>query len=223
MKTKFLTFPFEIKDADEKKGMIEGYASTFGNIDLGLDVVDKGAFSKTIRESGGKVPILADHNPSKQIGWNLSASEDEKGLLVKGELDVENNQAAKERFSLVRKALEIGAKAGLSIGYYTIKAEPDVENPRIRRLKELKLFEYSLVTFPMNTEAMTTAAKHWAEGLQKDTLNESVLAFIEQLKSRGFSMDDINQALLDSGAAEKASDPDNLIQSMDRLISAMKN
>ena len=64
------SFELEIKDADSN-GMIRGFASTFGNVDLGMDVVDKGAFKKAIKESKGLWPILADHDPTKQIGWNL--------------------------------------------------------------------------------------------------------------------------------------------------------
>lgn len=200
---KFLSFPFEVKSVDESEGYIEGYASTFGNIDQGFDVVDKGAFSRTLQSSKGKVPILADHDPRKQIGWNLEAKEDESGLWVKGHLDLKNNQMARERFSLVKKAHEIGAKAGLSIGYTTIKAEPDPDRPVVRRLKELKLWEYSLVTFPMNTEAMVTAAKNWMEGA---SLDDSLEHWIAAAKENGYSDSQILSAL-GSRAAKSSADP----------------
>jgi len=209
----YKTFSYEIKtiheDEDNKEGKIEGYASTFGNIDLGLDIVVKGAFSKTIKESKGKFPILADHNPSKQIGWNEKASEDDTGLLVKGAIDL-NVQAGVERFSLAKKALKIGAPMGLSIGYFTIKAEPDSDNPRIRLLRELKLFEYSLVTFPMNTEALITAAKNIG-ALDK------ARCLIEQLKLQGISRRDLEIAL-HYEAAKVDEDPTAIGQSIDNLI-----
>jgi len=64
MKTmQFKTFPLEIKDVDTQ-GTIRGYASTFGNVDLGLDIVDKGAFKKSLKENSGVFPILADHSPA---------------------------------------------------------------------------------------------------------------------------------------------------------------
>ena len=88
----------------------------------------------------------------------LKGLEDDAGLAVKSVL-ILDVQKARERLALAKKALEIKARAGLSIGYSTIRAEPDQTNPRIRRLKELKLWEYSFVTFPMNTEALVTAAK----------------------------------------------------------------
>lgn len=212
---KFLTFGFEIKDLDEaaNEGRFTGYASTFGNIDLGLDIVEKGAFKQTLKATKGKIPILADHNPYEQIGWNEKAIEDDRGLLVEGSIDL-NVQKGKERYSLAKKALEIGAKFGLSIGYMTIKAEPDKENPRIRRLKELKLFEYSFVTFPMNVEAMVTAAKGLA-GVDRANF------ILEHLKLAGIEKTELEQALQIEAAA-KSKDP-GLSQSLDRLISILKS
>lgn len=208
----FKVFPFEIKDADSQ-GFIRGYASTFGNVDLGLDVVDKGAFKKAIKETGGgKFPILADHDPSKLIGWNLRAEEDDTGLKVEGQLDL-NVQLAKERYSLARKALELGIPMGLSIGYMTVKAEPDRDKPMVRRLKELKLFEYSIVTFPMNTEAMITAAK---SALTQDRVS----LILEEAKRLGLSENDLKMALY--GAADSG-DPNNYVQSIDQIINQFKS
>lgn len=212
----YKTFKFDIKEADEDKneGRVEGYASTFGNVDLGLDIVDKGAFKRTIRDSKGKIPILADHSPYEQIGWNEEAEEDNKGLLVRGALDL-NVQKGKERYSLAKKALKIGAPMGLSIGYFTIKAEPDAENPRIRHLKELALLEYSFVTFPMNTQAMVTAAKSIGAV-------DKARFLIEQLKQQGVSIQDLELALRQE-AALVDEDPTKISQSIDNLIQKFRN
>lgn len=214
MKPEYKTFEFKITEADAAQGIIRGYASTFGNIDLGDDVVDEGAFKKTLQESKGLVPILADHDPTKQIGWNLRAMEDSKGLFFEGQLDIANNKTAMERYSLAQKALEIGAKFGISIGYGTIKAIPDKERPSVRRLKELKLYEYSMVTFPMNTMAMVTAAKAWKECLTKSDLAEKI---IEEAKARGFTIDELCEALRTRGAAEEM-DPAIIGQSLKNLL-----
>ncbi len=195
-----------LKDAhlDEAKGIVEGHASVFGNIDQGLDIVVRGAFKKTIQEGGAKVPILSNHIWFKQIGWNLEAKEDSKGLFVKGQFDIENNDDARKHFSLIRMALEIKTNPGFSFGFRIIKSEPDPDNPSIRLLKELKLLEWSPVTFPMNLEAGATVAK---SGLQ---LLENELEFIfNDLKSRGYSHSQIKQAL------EKAADPQSSDPSLD--------
>jgi len=214
---KFKTFDFEVKAAEEvnNKWNFQGYASTFGNIDLGLDIVERGAFKRTIKDNKGKFPVLADHDPYKQIGWNLKASEDDKGLLVEGEVDM-NVQLGKERASLAKTALDIGAKFGLSIGYLTIKAEPDKDNPRVRRLKELRLFEYSFVTFPMNVEAMVTDAKGLG-GIDKANF------LIEKLKAQGINVTDLELAFrLNAETAAQKSDP-ALGQSIDHVIKILKS
>lgn len=213
MKIEFKTFGFEVKEAgvteNKNEGVIEGYASTFGNIDQGFDIVDKGAFKATLKMNKGRFPILADHNPADQIGWNEKASEDNEGLFVRGAimLDV---QKGKEKYSLAKKALDIKAPAGISIGFTTIKAEPDASNPRIRRIKEVKLWEYSLVTFPMNTEAMVTAAKSIG---QLDKIN----FILRQLKEMNISINDLELALRKE-AADKDFDPTKISQSLDNLI-----
>jgi len=208
------SFELEIKDADSN-GMIRGYASTFGNIDQGMDVVDKGAFKKSIKESKGLWPILADHDPTKQVGWNLRAEEDDKGLYVEGKLDL-NVQSAREKYSLAKTAMENGAKMGLSIGYMTIKAEPDREKPMVRRLKELKMFEYSIVTFPMNTAAMITQMKSTPDRNQQEWLKNHLV----QLKQQGITEAEIMLAL-QGEAAHDESEPD-LIHSLSQLIETIR-
>ena len=212
MKVEFKTFSLKLDDVDSQ-GTIRGYASTFGNIDLGFDVVDKGAFKKSIKESSGKFPILADHDPSKQIGWNFRAEEDDTGLFVEGKLDL-NVQSAREKYSLAKTAMSLGAKMGLSIGYMTIKAEPDREKPMVRHLKELKLFEYSIVTFPMNTEAMITSAKSLA-GVDRAQY------LLSELAKSGVSRDEMKIAL-QTEAAQNQEDPNKYIQSLDSLLKSMK-
>ena len=218
MGRKFLNCTLKDASIDDAKGIIEGYASVFGNIDQGLDIVDRGAFKKTLQESGAKVPILANHAWNKQIGWNLEAKEDSTGLFVRGQFDIENNDDARKHFSLIKMALKIKTNPGFSFGFRTIKSEPDPDNPSIRHLKELKLLEWSPVTFPMNLEAGATAAK---SGLQ--ILENEIEFIVEDLKSRGYSHSEILQAL-EKAAAPQENDPsDSDTQSVLELIKQMKN
>ncbi|MBL4665021.1 MAG: HK97 family phage prohead protease [Nitrospinaceae bacterium] len=151
------SFPFKM-DAINDAGEFCGYASTFGSIDLGGDVVEKGAYKKTLIESNGRFPILDHHDPTRQIGWNVEAYEDERGLFVRGLLDL-NVTTARERHSLMKMAQSIGGRTGLSIGFRVIKEEADPRRPEIRRLKEVQLMEYSVVTFPMNQQAGIISVK----------------------------------------------------------------
>ena len=41
----------ELIDADEKSGIVKGYGSIFGNVDSDGDVINKGAYKKTINET----------------------------------------------------------------------------------------------------------------------------------------------------------------------------
>lgn len=172
----YQSFEFKLNDVSDS-GQFQGYAATFGNVDLGNDVVEPGAFAQSLDETGGRVPILDHHDPAKQIGWNLEAREDAFGLFVRGQLDL-NVQAARERHSLMKLAAQVGGRSGLSIGFQTVHDAPDPDNFKIRRLKEVRLLEYSLVTFPMNPAAGVTRVKH-----TPPTLTESLHTLLTHLRA----------------------------------------
>ena len=140
---------FEVKQLDEA-GVFEGYAAVFGNEDLGGDVIEPGAFKKTLQENP-KMPILWQHDPREPIGVTLEAYEDMHGLRVKGQLNLETSRG-REAYALLKQ----GALRGLSIGYDAVK---ELWEGTTRRLKEIRLWEWSLVTFPMNLQAQVTAVK----------------------------------------------------------------
>lgn len=213
MEVQYKTFEFKADDVAES-GKITGYASIFNNIDLGLDVVVPGAFKKTLKENKGVVVILADHDPYSPIGYNEKAEEDKNGLLVEGQLNMKVAKAV-ERHALTLQALKLGAPSGLSIGYRAIQSEPKSDNPRIRLLKEIKLYEYSLVTFPMNTSAMVTAAKSFNQV-------DKVKFLLSQLKEEGISLKDLELALQEE-AAKNDMDPFKLGQSIDNLIQKFRS
>ncbi len=66
-------------------GAFAGYASVFGEVDLGKDVIERGAFRASLTERGaGGVRMLYQHDPNEPIGaWTL-IREDERGLYVEG-------------------------------------------------------------------------------------------------------------------------------------------
>lgn len=127
---------------------IAGYASLFDRPDKGGDIVQKGAYSASLKRlaaAGGTVKMLWQHNPMQPIGVWDEIREDDKGLFVKGRLLTEV-QAGREAIAL----LQAGAIDGLSIGYRTVRAE---KSQKGRLLHEIELWEVSLVTFPMLPEA----------------------------------------------------------------------
>jgi len=143
---------FEIKKEPDQDGAFEGYASVFGIVDQGMDVVERGAFGKSIG-SGRKVKMLWQHDQQKVIGVWDEVKEDERGLFVSGRL-LKGVAQAEEAMVLMRN----GAIDSMSIGYRTIEAIPE-GGGRIRKLMEVELHEISLVTFPMLPDAKVTAMK----------------------------------------------------------------
>ena len=144
------TTPADVSSA----GVFEGYASMFGAIDLGGDVVERGAFRDTLDKRGAAgVKMLWQHNQSEPIGTWLSMTEDSRGLRVRGKLDL---AVARAREALA--LLKSGALDGLSIGFRT---EKSAKNPStgVRLLQKIDLWEISLVTFPMAPRARVTSVK----------------------------------------------------------------
>ncbi|MEM7505513.1 MAG: HK97 family phage prohead protease [Pseudomonadota bacterium] len=127
-------------------GRVHGYASIFGEPDQSGDVVMPGAFQRSLSAlagAGRKVKFLWQHDPACPIGVWLDVREDQKGLLVTGEILAQVSHGT-DALAL----MAAGAIDGLSIGYRTVKAEA---NPATggRNLHEIDLWEVSLVTFPM--------------------------------------------------------------------------
>jgi uncharacterized protein len=142
---------------NENIGIIEGFASTYGNVDLGGDVVEKGAYTQTLRHRKGMVPLLLDHNYTTSAVAGVGYLEDaEEGLKLRGEMPLDVPEIA-SAYRKIKFMIDRGMKMGLSIGYDTIKSMPGDNG--IRRLKELALHEVSITPFPMNTEAMIMSAK----------------------------------------------------------------
>lgn len=153
-----LTVPFEyqVKNIDAVDGPItfSGYASTFGNVDKGGDVVMPGAFAKFLASDHRPVKMLWNHDSwGIPIGIWKMIREDDRGLYVEGELTPGLGLA-----SDVGAAMKHGTITDMSIGYGVVR-ESEGEGG-IRQLDELKLFEISPVNFPMNESAVIEGVKH---------------------------------------------------------------
>ncbi len=147
----------EVKNLTEA-GQIEGYGSTFGNVDQGYDVVEKGAFTESLAERGLPKMLWGHNMYEPPIGKWDEAKEDDNGLFVRGQINMEMQRGRE-----VHSALKMGTLDGLSIGFM-IK-ESDVAESGIRFIKEADLFEVSVVTFPMNERATVTGVKSIADDI----------------------------------------------------------
>jgi HK97 family phage prohead protease len=135
-------------------GVISGYASLFGETDLGGDLIVKGAFADTLRRNGARrVRMLFQHDPAQPIGVWDEIREDTMGLRVRGRLSL-RVEKAREVWALIQD----GGIDGLSIGFKAVSARRDARTG-IRRLERIDLWEISVVTFPMLPEARIAATK----------------------------------------------------------------
>lgn len=142
-------------------GQFVAYASVFGNKDSYGDVVMPGAFAKTLAEwtkSGDQIPVLFGHNmsdPDYNLGGVLSAEEDAVGLKVTMQLDLENPKALQTYRMLKGRRIR-----QMSFAYDEIDSGPAVhDGDHVWELRELKLYEVSVVTIGANQETEILAVK----------------------------------------------------------------
>lgn len=150
--------PFQVKEITDS-GEFTGYGSVFGVKDWYDDIVIKGAFAKSLADwkEKGKLPkMLWQHDVNEPIGIYAEMKEDDHGLFVKGKILKEAGPTEKRAY----EHLKAGSIDSMSIGY-TIGAggiEYSKEDDAFM-LKEIDLWEVSLVTFPANPEATVSEVK----------------------------------------------------------------
>jgi HK97 family phage prohead protease len=149
-----------------KDGTFSGYGSIFGNIDSHGDVVQKGAFARTLREwtDKGKFPkMLLQHggfygpvDDMLPIGKWTAMEENSKGLKVEGELFGLNT----DRGALIYEGMKSGELDGLSIGYRVKKSTLGTKpSEPYRTLEDVDLLEVSVVLWGSNDKALVNQVK----------------------------------------------------------------
>ncbi len=173
---KELEIKFTMGEGEGETGSFSGYLSIFGVIDSYGDVVKKGAFKKSIKDKK-EFPLLWSHDIFEPIGV-FTATEDEKGLLIQGKLNLDV-QRARELRSLMAQ----GAVKGLSIGFRVIDSKPmEQDGVQIRLLREIDLWEGSPCVFQACPEAEVDQVKGAIFLLDRDERGE-VQAYIESLSA----------------------------------------
>lgn len=217
-------FNFEVKATNDEKMEFEGYGSTFGNLDSYRDICEKGCFNRTIKNNKSRIKVLWQH--WKPIGKPVDLYEDDKGLFIKGKLS--DIQQGKEAYTLLKdKVIN-----EMSIGYQTIVSEYDKEK-NIRRLKEVKLYEISLVTWGANEKARINNVKSFdylleemKEGnLLRDCSQDKILKAIDYLKSL-INTDDsenISTHNVDDSIKQDSINPDTFDLLLEQLKDMQKN
>lgn len=141
--------------ADMEARTIEFYAAVFGVRDSVGDVVDRGAFAKTIAERQPKKLIKLGRNHMDMIGLPVLLEERDFGLFVRGKVD------AKPCGDECLVECESGTLAHASFMYRIMnwrRAEAEGGEEELH-LTELKLFEVGPVYFPANELATILAVR----------------------------------------------------------------
>jgi HK97 family phage prohead protease len=134
----------------EEKRIIEAYVSIFDNVDLVGDKIIKGAFEESLRN---KLPKgVWAHNWDEPIAKTLSAVEDEKGLLIRGQF-IEGVQKSDEAYKLIKA----GVIDEFSIGFRVLDDEWEEDGTRI--IKKAKLYEWSPVLAGANPDTELVSVK----------------------------------------------------------------
>jgi uncharacterized protein len=176
METKQFALAIETKAA-KGDGTFTGRASTYGELDLGGDIVMPGAFAEAF-ERGGRTKILKQHMHDECIGLGI-VSDTPEALLLDGALELDL-QSAKDEWTRLRK----GLLDGLSIGY-SVMAGGERYERGCRLLTKLRLHEVSLVTYPMNESARVTGIKQALEQRFADVMQEIKAGRVLSAANRG--------------------------------------
>lgn len=218
MERTYFDMPFEVKAADvQEDGTFKGYGSTFGGKpDAYGDIIDEGAYAKTLAAGGHTglgVAMLYQHRYDEIPGvWTMLA-EDKKGLYVEGALLMDTQLGKETHVRLKAKALR-----GLSIGYDAIDYERD-DKRKVRHLKEIDLWEISLVTFPAQTRAHVTAVKMIEEARTERELEEA-------LREAGLSKQEAQVIVRLARPSLRESEEDGkveIIDAMNNLLNSLRD
>ena len=135
-----------VKDVDKKSRTVSGYFSAYGNVDSDNDIIEKGAYTKTINERAKEVFMLYNHN------WDYLMDRGSRSLKLIDD-DFGLGFEAKIADTNMGRDLLVYYEEGLvnehSVGFQTTKAVNDTNGTRI--IKEIKLWEGSAVPLGANS------------------------------------------------------------------------
>jgi Escherichia/Staphylococcus phage prohead protease len=154
MNKDFKSCGLEIKGVDETKGIVEFYFSSFGNKDSDGDIMEKGAFKKSISENASRIKHFKNHNPHLAVGRILELHEDEKGAFAVSQM----SKSTLGKDTLIE--YQEGIITEHSHGFQTIRESHSKERDA-NIISEVKLWEVSSLTaWGANSETPTTGIKN---------------------------------------------------------------
>lgn len=193
----------EIRATDDGAGL-SGYAAHFGNVDSYGTAMKRGAFRKTLRERGDRIPVLWNHWSDAPIGRPTELKEDKTGLYFDAAISEGTNQG-RDVMTLLRD----GVPLGMSFGFETIKSRPVEDGDEVdfstapdfykgkdgreyvRIIEEVRLWEISVVTFPANELATINDVRATAQA-------DALATLLEDLRSGALTAEDARWTHLQS-------------------------
>lgn len=178
MKKKTREFRFKATEirADQKDGKssISGYAAVFNTLSEEMggwfgfrERIMPGAFKRALDEKQD-VRALINHDPNKVLGRTssntLTLEEDQKGLKFR--CDMPNTSYATDLMESIRR----GDISQCSFGF-VVRKQTWIENkdePVIREINDLDLFDVSPVTYPAYTDTTVAARAMFPDGLPSE-------------------------------------------------------
>lgn len=168
-----------INDVDSKNRIVTGYLSEFGSVDHDKDIIEKGAFAKSINERKDNIFFLNQHDWKQPHGKFNVLREDSKGLYF------ESNPLPNTTYSNdLIELYGLGIVKEHSIGFSTVKSEWHKDGIT-RTLKELKLYEGSNVTLGANPNTPFTGFKNKTIG----EVNDQVSLIVKAIRNGNFTDD----------------------------------
>lgn len=165
-------FSLDQKDENEKRKMV-GHAAVFGEMtEIGgwfREQIEPGAFKSSIKKDD--VRALFNHNPDYVLGRNTSGtlklSEDETGLKVS--IDPPDTQFARD----LAVSIERGDISQMSFAFQVQEEEwirGEGNEMDSRKIKKVRLFDVSPVTFPAyeGTDIAMRSHEAWKKGQEEE-------------------------------------------------------
>ena len=167
----------------DESGIIEGYVTTYGNVDDWGDIIVKGAFDEVDLSN---VIMLYSHNyEDVPIGrWELELKDD--GIYGKGILNLKQQKARD-----VYEAIKFGTITGLSVGFLAyVEFLEENEHGGFNIHKVAKLIEVSPCVLPANDKARIERIKNSTQ-INKNMYNKSSIS--DFLSARGYTAEEISE------------------------------
>ena len=149
-----------VLDVDDNSRKVKVAISEMGSLDLDNDVIDSGAYTKTLKERGPQganlIWHLTDHNPSIKTAIGKFSELYIEGNKLVGVTDIPNTSWGNDMLEFYKT----GHINQHSIGFRTIKREPvnAGKSDEYNLIKEVLLYEGSAVLWGANPNTPTLSA-----------------------------------------------------------------